>query len=118
MFPRSTPEAQGIHSEDILRFIDEIVTLNERNPGNPGKITPEFHRLMIVRNGHVITEGWWAPYSADRNHALFSLSKSFTSTAAGYAIEEGFFSLDDTVISFFPEKLPETVSPNLQAMTV
>lgn len=116
--PRSTPEAQGISSAGILEFLDEINRLNQRAPGNPGKVAPEFHSVMIVRNGHVVAEGWWNPYSADRNHALFSLSKSFTSTAAGFAIEEGYFSLDDQVISFFPDKLPDPVSPNLEAMTV
>ena len=116
--PRSTPEDQGISSSGIVRFLEEIDQLNQRAPGDQDKVAPEFHSLMIIRNGHVVAEGWWEPYSADRNHALFSLSKSFTSTAAGFAIEEGFFDLDDRVISFFPDKLPETVSPNLEAMTV
>ena len=116
--PRSTPEAQGISSAGILDFLNEIDRLNEREPGNTDQVAPEFHSLMILRNGHVVAEGWWEPYSADRKHALFSLSKSFTSTAAGFAIEEGYFSLDDPVVSFFPDKLPETVSPNLSAMTV
>ena len=116
--PRSTPEDQGISSAGILEFLEEIDHLNQRATGDRSKVTPEFHSLMIVRNGHVVAEGWWDPYSADRNHALFSLSKSFTSTAAGFAIEEGYFNLDDKVVSFFPNKLPETVSPNLEAMTV
>ena len=116
--PRSTPEAQGIRSAGIIEFLDEIDRLNQRAPGDQATVTPEFHSLMIVRNGYVVAEGWWEPYSADRNHALFSLSKSFTSTAAGFAIEEGYFDLDDPVISFFPDKHPETVSPNLEAMTV
>lgn len=116
--PRSTPEAQGISSAGILDFLNEIDRLNERKPGGRDQVAPEFHSLMILRNGHVVAEGWWEPYSADRKHALFSLSKSFTSTAAGFAIEEGFFNLDDPVISFFPEKRPDTPSPNLSAMTV
>ena len=116
--PRSTPEAQGISSAGIIDFLDEIDRLNQRDPGDRSKVAPEFHSLMIVRNGHVVAEGWWDPYSFNRNHALFSLSKSFTSTAAGFAIEEGYFDLDDPVISFFPDKLPETVSPNLETMTV
>lgn len=49
---------------------------------------------------------------------LFSLSKSFTSTAAGLAVSEGRLSLDDSVVSFFPEQAPAEVSPNLAAMRV
>ncbi|WP_437996837.1 hypothetical protein WMF26_38760 [Sorangium sp. So ce185] len=36
----------------------------------------ECHSIMVVRCGHVVAEGWWAPYSADRPHLLYSLTKS------------------------------------------
>ena len=39
------------------------------------------HSLMRVRHGHVVAEGWWSPYDALTPHALYSPSKSFTSTA-------------------------------------
>jgi CubicO group peptidase (beta-lactamase class C family) len=42
-----------------------------------------------VRHGKVSAEGWWAPYHAEDNHELYSLSKSFTSTAVGMAVAEG-----------------------------
>lgn len=73
---------------------------------------------MFLRNGKVIAEGWWDPYRADLKHTLYSTSKSFTSTAIGFAVAEGLLSVDDRVISFFPEQLPDTISPNLEAMTV
>ena len=47
-----------------------------------------------------------------------SVSKTFTSTAVGFAIAEGKLKLDDKVISFFPDKLPAEVSDNLKEMTV
>ena len=34
-------------------------------------------------------QGWWTPYDAAHNHVLYSLSKSFTSTAVGFAVAEG-----------------------------
>src|ERR1700689_563669 len=48
----------------------------------------ECHSLMVVRHGHIVAEGWWGPYSADRPHPLYSLSKSFTSIAVGLAIPD------------------------------
>ena len=39
----------------------------------------------------------------ERPHLLYSLSKSFTSTAAAFAIAEGLLDLDATVLSYFPE---------------
>jgi CubicO group peptidase (beta-lactamase class C family) len=63
----------------------------------------EMHSFMLLRHGHVVAEGWWHPYSAERPHLLYSLSKSFTSTAAGFAAAEGLLDLDDTVVSHFRE---------------
>lgn len=73
---------------------------------------------MLLRHGRVAAEGWWAPYSEHIPHMLFSLSKSFTSTAVGFAVSEGLLKVGDPVVSFFPDKLPSPVSANLQAMQV
>ncbi len=105
--PRSTPEAQGVASEAIARFIEEA-----------DRKVDAIHSFMLVRHGHVVAEGWWEPFTAEQRHMMFSLSKSFTSTAVGLAIEEGKLSLDDRVLQFFPEDAPPEPSRNLQAMRV
>ena len=105
--PRSTPEAQGISSTAIQNFVDAA-----------DKTVHDIHSLMIVRHGSVVAEGWWSPFEEERNHVLFSLSKSFTSSAIGLAVDEGLLTVNDRVINFFPDDLPETVSDNLAAMTV
>ncbi|MCA9836480.1 MAG: serine hydrolase [Trueperaceae bacterium] len=104
---RSTPEAQGISSEALLAFL----------AGAEAKGL-ELHSLMLLRHGKVLAEGWWSPYGPDKIHLLYSLSKSFTSSAIGLAVDEGLLKLDDKVISFFPDKLPEKLNPHLEAMTV
>ncbi|MGH9762718.1 MAG: serine hydrolase domain-containing protein, partial [Blastocatellia bacterium] len=105
--PRSSPEAQGIASSDILDFVQaadqQIDAMNS---------------FMLVRHGHVVAEGWWSPYNSETPHMLYSLSKSFTSTAVGLAISEGKLSLDDQVLKFFPEDAPPDPSANLKAMRV
>ena len=105
--PRSTPERQGISSVDILDFVDtadrQIDTMNS---------------FMLVRHGSVVAEGWWGPYDAATPHILYSLSKSFTSTAVGLAIAERKMSLDDDVLKFFPDEAPAEPSANLKAMRV
>jgi hypothetical protein len=73
---------------------------------------------MIVRHGQVVAEGWWAPYAAEHCHVLYSLSKSFTSTAVGFAVADGKLSIDDEVTKFFPDETPTTASNNLKAMRV
>ncbi|MEN3330688.1 MAG: hypothetical protein V7641_53 [Blastocatellia bacterium] len=105
--PRSSPEAQGIASSDILAFVqaadEQVDTMNS---------------FMLMRHGQIVAEGWWGPYDAQTPHVLYSLSKSFTSTAVGLAIAEGKLSLDDEVLKFFPEDAPAQPSANLRAMRV
>ena len=103
--PRSTPEAQGISSAVINEFIQTA-----------DKQIVSMHSFMLVRHGHVVAEGWWTPYSAETPHVLYSLSKSFTSTAVGLAISEGKLSVDDEVLKFFPEDAPPEPSKNLKSM--
>lgn len=103
--PRSSPEQEGVSSAAIHEFI--------RAAENQG-----LHSFMMLRNGKVISEGWWTPYDSQSPHALFSLSKSFTSTAVGMAIHEGKFSLDDEVLKFFPDDAPAQPSRNLKSMRV
>lgn len=104
---RSTPAAQGIAADAILGFVEAV---EQRGY--------ELHSLMLLRHGAVVAEGWWQPYQPDRPHMLFSLSKSFTSTAIGMAVAEGRLSIDDPVLAFFPDDAPATISANLAAMRV
>ena len=104
---RSTPESEGVSSKGIMEFLDAI-----------SRTSHEMHSIMIVRNGKVITEGWWNPYRPDLKHTLYSLSKSFTSTAVGFAVAEKKITVNDKVTSFFPDKLPQTVSENLSLLTI
>lgn len=78
----------------------------------------EIHSFMLMQHGKVLAEGWWSPYGRTHPHMLFSLSKSFTSTAVGLAASEGCFSIDDPVVSFFPDETPAEVSDLLAAMRV
>lgn len=105
--PRSSPESQGIASEAIQAFVEAA----------DAKIKT-MHSVMIVRHGQVVAEGWWNPQTPETRHVMHSLSKSFTSTAVGLAIEEGKLSLNDEVLKFFPDDAPAEPSKNLKAMRV
>jgi CubicO group peptidase (beta-lactamase class C family) len=110
ILPRSTPELQGISASGITAFIKAAnKSIDSQH---------SLHSLMLLRHGKVVAEGWWHPYRAEVPHMLFSLSKSFASTAVGIAVAEGRLSVDDTVLSFFAEQAPKKVSANLAAMRV
>jgi CubicO group peptidase (beta-lactamase class C family) len=106
--PRSMPADQGVDPAAILSFLDAL----EQRPDI------EMHSLMVVRYGRVVAEGWWAPYTAGRPQLLYSLSKSFTATAAAFAQAEGLFDLDDTVVSHFREFAADITDPRSRSVKV
>jgi len=92
----------------VLAFLDAV----EADPA------VELHSLMVLRHGQVVAEGWWAPHTPERTRLLYSLSKSFTSTALGLALQEGRFGLDDTVVSHFPELAADVTDPRSRSVTL
>jgi CubicO group peptidase (beta-lactamase class C family) len=105
--PRSTPKDQQVSSQGILDFVDAVESSNH-----------EVHSMMVLRHGKVIAEGWWDPYKPELKHTMYSVSKSFTATAIGFAVAEKKLNVTDKVISFFPESLPKTISPNLAKLEI
>jgi hypothetical protein len=105
--PRGNAAAEDVDPQGILDFVSAIEGSKH-----------ELHSLMILRHGRVITEGWWAPYRPEFNHGMYSMSKSFTSTAVGLAVDEGRLSTSDKVISFFPESVPAGADERIKDLTV
>jgi CubicO group peptidase (beta-lactamase class C family) len=105
--PISTPEAEGVSSAGIIKFLDAV---------DKGK--NELHSFVILRHGKIISKGWWGPYRKDLKHVMYSVSKSFTSVGVGFAIAENKLKLTDKVVTFFPNSLPDTLSTYMKGMTV
>ena len=81
-----------VSSEKIYKFYKELEASGAEN-----------HGLLIMKGSEIVYEEYAYPYSADMPHTLFSVTKSIVSTAAGFAISEGLFSLDSKIIELFPE---------------
>ena len=69
--------------------------------------------LRVYRDGALIAS--YQPQPEERQNQ-YSCTKSFTSTACAFAIQEGLFALDDYVLDHFRQDAPETVSENLKQM--
>lgn len=106
ILPRSTPLAEGVDPAAVRRLVDRLDGLED------------VHSVMVLRHGAVIAESWWHPHTADRPHTMFSVSKSFTSTAIGLAVHEGLLTLDDKVVDLLPDDLPADPGEQLRAMRV
>jgi CubicO group peptidase (beta-lactamase class C family) len=102
-----SPESLGIPSQAILNFLQRI---------DAERIC--MHGFLLVRRNKIAAEGYWAPWSAERKHRMYSISKSFVSLAVGMMVDEGRLTLEDRVAAYFPDKLPEKLHPWLAASTV
>jgi CubicO group peptidase (beta-lactamase class C family) len=105
--PHASPESQGISSKAIRDFI------NAANTSGIG-----WHSFILVRHGNVVAEGWWRPFAPEYKHTLYSLSKSFTSTAIGMLVKDGKLKVEDQLISFFSDELPAEISNNLKQIKI
>ncbi|MBQ9531394.1 MAG: serine hydrolase [Eubacterium sp.] len=89
---RSTCCENGINPKAVYKFIERA---ERENLG--------INSFMLIKNQSVVAEGSHPPYDNDTTHVLYSISKSITATALGFAIEEGTIHLEDSISKFFPE---------------
>ena len=112
---RATPESQGVRSRAVQDWIEACEQTSLTNGFKGGFL----HGFVILRHGKVIAEGSWAPQETlTRPHMLYSHSKSFTSTAIGFLVDDGKVDLDERVIDIFPDKAPADPSENLRQLRV
>ena len=106
--PRSTPEAEGVDTALLNHFYHAITTLPQ----------VDVHHLMVLRHGKVIGELHATPYQADQLHTLYSASKTVTGLAVGLAVDDGLLTVDDKVSKHLRDKMPASLSPALDSLTV
>ena len=72
----ATPESQGVDSTKLKAAVSYL-----KNNSGPDSIK----ELVVIRNGHMI----WKGTDIEKVHGVWSLTKSFTSTALGLLIDDG-----------------------------
>ena len=103
------PEAKGISASCIIDTLSEIDIRGI-----------SMHSFLLCKDDCLVAEGYYAPVKKDDLHRMFSVTKSFVSIAIGLLQEEGRLSLDDSIVKFFPEYVPNTCEahPWLLATTI
>jgi CubicO group peptidase (beta-lactamase class C family) len=97
----------GVSSKVVKQFLNDAVEKGY-----------EYHSLMVIRHGKVSVEWYNEPYNKDTPQAVYSISKSFTSTAIGFAISEGLISLDTKLVDIFPDYPPKKPDDRFQKLTI
>ena len=103
----AAPEAEGVSSARLADFVGRFFSLQWT------------HGLVVLRHGRVVAECYRELCSPADRHQLFSLSKSFASSAVGIALGEGLVpSLDAPLVSFFPEFDSPAVTDRMRRVTL
>lgn len=106
-FERKKPEETGINSKWIINFLERLE-----------KCHLPMHSFILMKDDAIVAETYYAPYKADTLHRMFSIVKSFVSVAIGILEGEGKLSLDDNIVTYFPEKMSDDDFPYLAALTI
>lgn len=78
----------------------------------------DLHSILVMRGGKVVAEAYRPPFDADSPHRMYSVTKSFTSSAVGLAVADGRLTVKDRVVDLFPELIPDPVDPHLGELRV
>ena len=106
--PRArAPEEAGVSSQKIADYLREAQQAGL-----------ELHSFMVLRHGVVAAECFRAPFSPQRNHDMWSVSKSFTATALGFALDEGLIRMDTRLAGLFPEYTPKKPDARWGELTI
>lgn len=107
MLEKINPEAAGIRSGQLRKFFDVL-----------SEYRVAMHSVILAKGDQIFEEAYWAPFDKKFLHRMYSETKSFVGIAVCQLAADGKLSLDDKIIDYFPDKLPEQVHPYLQAQTI
>ena len=74
--------------------------------------------FMLLCDNKILAQFSKEPYSIEDQQLLFSMTKSFASLGVGIAADKGCLDIEDKIISYFTNKLPEQISDNLREVKV
>ena len=104
---RCSLKEAGISASGVQKFLDEIQAGGYH-----------LHSLMLTRHGKVAYECSWKPYQLDEVHLMHSFTKGLVATAIGILEGENRISLEDSLISYFPEYQVDDQDGKLEKITI
>jgi len=103
----STPAEQGLDP----KLVAELYY-------NAAKLESLFG-LLVVRNGHLIAEGYFNEGSVEQKYYMASATKSYASALVGIALDQGCLSsLDQKMMEFVPEFAGQIDDPRKERITI
>lgn len=103
----TTPEAIGVSSENIEKFIRR---LEENHLAT--------HSLILARGNQIFFENYWKPFHSEFLHRMYSVSKSFVAIAIGFLEQDGLIDLADRISKYFAKELENQPDENMHNQTI
>ena len=102
----ATPESQGMDAGLLAQAVE---VANQQDLS--------LHSLLVIRHGVIVNETYFPNYGAETLHELYSVTKSFTATLLGIALDQGKLSaVTQRVLDFFPGQ--EFLNPDARKQAV
>lgn len=102
----AAPESQGMDAGLLAQAVDYA-----------DKNGLSLHSLLVIRHGVIVSETYFTNYDAESLHELYSVTKSFTATLLGIALDQGKLKgIDQRVLDFFPGQEFSNLDARKQAM--
>jgi len=90
----SSPEEQGLRSQSLAEMMEYIKNKSLH-----------IDSILIVRNGYMVFDAYFWPFSKGQKHIIHSCTKSIMSALIGIAIDKGYIqNVDQPITDFFPDK--------------
>lgn len=104
----STPEEQGLDSNKLAEAVDFVLREKVRA-----------HSLLVIRNGFVVADAYFYPYTPNTRHDVASVTKSITSTLVGLAIDKGLIKdISQPVLGLFADRKASNLDEGKRTMTL
>lgn len=104
----STPEKEGM---DPARLEEMQAAIKDQHIS--------LHSLLIIRNGRIVSETYYSENKQNTLYELYSVTKSFTSTLTGIALDQGKLNgVDQKVVDLLPGRTFANLDARKQSMTL
>lgn len=102
----STPEEQGMDSRSLAALVEH----GAKN---------RMDSLVVVRNGRIVTEAYYAPFKAGMKHRVNSATKGVVGVLAGIASGQGLLGpVDAPLLTLFPDRTVANADERKRAVTL
>lgn len=107
-FPRATPESEGISSDHIRKFLEELARGGDLY----------MQDALILRHGKVLCAASFGAQTLDAAKYTFSACKSVTSLAIGLLMDDGLLHPEDKIADIFAAEVTPAIQRRLKNLTV